>query len=65
VGAIVGPRVMSVLYQNTTVRLTRNGVVVTLVTSLLRLGARKFVSLMGKRESSSFQRNSGKARHLD
>jgi hypothetical protein len=45
--------------------LVSDRVVVTLVTSLLRLGARKFVSLMGKRESSSFQPNSGKARHLD
>jgi hypothetical protein len=44
---------------------SERGVVVTLVTSLLRLGARKFVSLMGKRERSSFQPNSGKARHLD
>jgi hypothetical protein len=41
------------------------GVVVTFVTSLLRLETRKFVSLMGKCESSSFQRNSEKARHFD
>jgi hypothetical protein len=37
---------------------------VTLSLRLFRLGMRKFVSLMEKRESSSFRRTTGKTHHL-
>ncbi|KAJ7158982.1 hypothetical protein C8R43DRAFT_948337 [Mycena crocata] len=43
---------------------TNNGVYLTFVTSLLRLGARKFVNLIEICESSSHGENSGKARHF-
>jgi hypothetical protein len=40
-------------------------VVPKFVTSLLRLGTRKFVSLMENSESSSFRHKTEKARYLD